>query len=218
MPQDRKTDILIGIFVMALVAANLLGSKVTTLFGVSVSVGIFAFPITFLITDAIAEVHGKKKAKNTVYAGLTALVFLLGLTALSVALPSNERFAYPEEYGKIFGASGRIIIASLVAFALSQTHDVWAFEFWKAKTSGKFLWMRNNLSTFVSQGIDTFIFMFIAFYKAFPKFDFSFTLHLALTYWGFKILFALIDTPFVYALVRWLKRSNNKAKEVRAIE
>lgn len=206
---EAKTDILIGLFITALIAANLLGTKITSLFGVAVSVGIFAYPITFLITDIIAEVHGKKKSFNLVLAGFISLLVLLGLTQLSVSLPANAHFQLDESYRQIFQGSVRIILASLTAFILSQLHDVWAFHRLKEKTSGKFLWLRNNLSTIVSQFLDTIIFMFIAFYQITPKFDALFIWQLILPYYLFKVAFAALDTPFVYLGVRWLKKGQN---------
>lgn len=206
MSQEFKFTILSSVFVAGLIASNLLGSKVTTIFGVAISVGIFAYPLTFMMTDAIAEVFGKKRATDVVWAGVVALLFVLGLTVLSIAVPAADRYTLGDEYAAVFTNSARILIASIIAFLISQTHDIWAFEFWKAKTKGKFLWLRNNASTFVSQALDTVLFMFIAFYGVNDRFTVGFILQLSFSYWLFKIFFAAIDTPFVYALVTWLRK------------
>jgi hypothetical protein len=206
---EQKFAILSSIFVAALIAANLLGSKITTILGVSVSVGIFAYPLTFLITDSIEEVFGKEKAKQLMYGALIAQILVLIIVAVAIKMPPATRFEHNEAYGLIFGNSIRIIIASLIAFFLSQTHDIWAFSFWKKQTQGKFLWLRNNLSTFISQFIDTTLFMFIAFYMITPKFDVSFIFSLIIPYWLFKIAFAVIDTPLVYGLVYWLRKDKD---------
>ncbi|MFH1508763.1 MAG: queuosine precursor transporter [bacterium] len=203
--QQKKFTLLTSIFITALVAANLLGSKITVLAGISVSVAIFAYPLTFLVTDIVEEVLGKKVAKQLIVAGFLSLFILLFLTWLSVILPAADRYEFNNEYKTIFSSSLRMIIASLVAFLLSQFHDVWAFNFWKEKTKGKLLWLRNNFSTVISQFIDTSVFMFIAFYMITPKFDVSFIISLIIPYWLFKIAFAVIDTPFVYLGVKWLK-------------
>ena len=102
------------------------------------------------------------------------------------------------------------MLASVIAFVFSQFHDVWSFHFWKRKTHGKFLWLRNNLSTSVSQLIDTILFMFIAFYKINPKFTVPFIISLIIPYYLFKIGFALIDTIFVYPGVWWLRGYRKK--------
>jgi queuosine precursor transporter len=206
MSQHFKLTLLSSIFIAGLLAANTLGSKVTTLFGIAVSVGIFAYPLTFLMTDAIGEVYGKKKAKQVVWSALIAQTLVLILTYISIKLPPAGRYHLNEQYVQVFSGSLRMIIASLIAFIVSQTYDIWAFDWWKKKLDGKFLWLRNNLSTMTSQAIDTLLFMFIAFYGINDKFTVSFILHLCLSYWLFKVLFAIIDTPFVYLLVKWLRK------------
>ena len=205
-PQEKKTNILLALFIGALVGANLIGLKIADFIIFEASVGILAFPVTFLITDIIEEVHGKKKAQEFVFLGTLTLVFILILTAIAVGLPYAERSLVKEEYDEIFGTTLRIVIASITAFILSQTHDVWAFNFWKQRTKGRHLWLRNNLSTMVSSFLDTAIFMFIAFYGISDKFTVSYVFSLVIPYWLVKILFALGDTPLCYLGVRWLKK------------
>tara|TARA_Y100000310_G_scaffold276428_1_gene293549 strand:- start:3228 stop:3875 length:648 start_codon:yes stop_codon:yes gene_type:complete len=205
-----RLHILFGLFVGLLVGMNLLGNKITTLAGISVSVGIFMYPLTFLITDIVEEVYGKEVIKHFIIVGVLTIVMMILFTRLSIWLPPNARFSYNKEYKIIFDSSTRIMIASVIAFALAQLHDMWAFAYWKNKTHGKFLWLRNNLSTWVSQAIDTFVFMMIAFYHVTDKFTFSFIIQLAIPFYLFKIAFAVLDTPFVYAGVAWLRGSNNK--------
>jgi len=206
LKQSTKLDILLALFVSSLIAANLLGTKITLILGISVSVGIFAYPLSFLITDIVTEVMGEERAKRFILAGFMSLILVIILTLISVKMPPASRYDYNQEYIKIFGPSLRIIIASMLAFALSQLHDVWAFHFWKQKTRNKFLWLRNNLSTIASQFIDTTLFMFVAFYAVTPKFTVGFIFSLIIPYWLFKITFALLDTPLVYLGVKWLKK------------
>lgn len=219
---EQKTNFLLGLFVASLVTANLISLKIASfglqgqfLFGFPLffeaSVGILVFPILFLITDIVEEVHGSGKAKQFVYIALACLVFVLAILVLAVLLPTAERsFVSHEEYKAIFGTTIRIFLASIVGFFFSQMHDVWAFNFWKQKTNGKFLWLRNNASTVVSQFIDTTIFMFIAFYAISPKFTVEYLFALIIPYWLIKVLFAIIDTPFCYLGVKWLR---GKAKQ-----
>ncbi|MDP7247099.1 MAG: queuosine precursor transporter [Candidatus Peribacteraceae bacterium] len=206
-----RLHILFGLFVGLLVGMNLLGNKITTLFGVSVSVGIFMVPLTFLITDIIEEVYGKEVVKHFIIAGVLTIILMFLFTGLCIWLPPNERFANNEEYKLIFGSSMRIMVASVIAFALAQLHDMWSFAYWKNKTHGKFLWLRNNLSTWVSQAIDTFVFMMIAFYHITDKFTLEFIIQLSIPYYLFKVSFAILDTPFVYLGVAWLKGNKNKS-------
>ena len=205
---DTKTNFLLGLFVACLVAANLIGLKVASFGLFEASVGIIVFPILFLVTDIIEEVHGKEKAKEFVYIGLGTVMVVLIVTALAVLLPAAERsFVSQGEYAKIFGTTLRIFVASIIGFFFSQMHDVWAFNFWKQKTRGKFLWLRNNASTVVSQFLDTSLFMFIAFFGISPKFTVAYIFALIIPYWLAKVLFAFCDTPFCYLGVKWLRGS-----------
>lgn len=202
---EIKTNILLAIFVAALLLANIIGSKVTTIFGVVTSVGIFAYPITFLITDAVEEVRGKKVTKVFIYAGLVALFVSIILVWIGINMPPASFYKNNQAYTTVFSNSIRIIIASMVAFLISQTHDIWAFNFWKKKTHGKYLWLRNNLSTAASQLIDTALFTSIAFYHMTPEFTAVRVIQMIIPYWILKVGFAFLDTPFVYVLVKWLR-------------
>lgn len=179
---------------------------------IHVSVGILTVPIMFLVTDIVAEVLGKQVAKKFVNTAIVIMLFVLIITAVSVWLPADPSRAYfsQDAYSKIFSVSIRMMVASIIAFILAQHHDIWAFHFWKQKTKSKWLWFRNNASTIVSQFIDSTVFMFIAFYGLTPKFDSLYIFSLIIPYWLFKILFALLDTPFCYLGVRWLKNKNNE--------
>lgn len=204
LSREQKTNLLMGLFVGAIVAANLIGLKIADFVLFEASVGILAFPVTFLITDIIEEVHGKGKAQEFVAIGAVTLLFVLIIMAIAVVLPFAERSSVKEEYDEIFGTTIRIVIASMIAFLLSQTHDVWAFNFWKKRTRGRFLWLRNNLSTMASAFLDTTVFMFIAFYGISDKFTASYVFSLIIPYWLVKIFFAVCDTPLCYLGVRWL--------------
>ncbi len=209
----KKTDLLLGFMILCLILANLLGTKITTIFGIRVSVGIFFVPFMFLITDVISEVHGKTKAKEFVYISMFCLIFLVIATYFSIILPANDAWGNQEAYASVFGGSLRMIIASMIAFGLSQFHDVFTFHILKEKTKGKYLWLRNNISTMISQLIDTTVFMFIAFYNINPKFTVPFIISLIIPYYLFKIAFAIIDTPFVYLLVNWLRKTETINEE-----
>lgn len=212
LTQEQKLQILLGVFVAAIVAANLLGTKIANLWIAIASVGIFMYPITFLVTDVVEDVFGKEKVKGFVIAGFFAIILVMLLTVLSVLLPPASRYASNEAFLEVFNPSIRIMIASLIAFLLAQYHDIWAFNFWKKKTKGRFLWLRNNLSTVVSQFIDTTVFMFIAFYMATPQYTVDFIFALIIPYYLLKVFVAVCDTPFVYLGVWWLKGERPKRK------
>ena len=218
-----RTRLLIGLFVAGLVASNLLGGKIAILGRVDFSVGILAFPLTFLITDIIEEVLGKKAARQVIFIGLASMIFVSVITLIALKLPTAPRsYITGEEFNKIHGISLRFLVASITAFLVAQTHDVWAFNFWKEKTGGRWLWLRNNASTVVSQLIDSVLFMFIALwhlpegltgilpfltrYNTSPKFTAAYLFTLLIPWWILKSVMALLDTPFIYLGVWWLRR------------
>jgi uncharacterized integral membrane protein (TIGR00697 family) len=210
---NEKVSILLSIFITALVCANLLGNKIITIIGITVSVGIFAYPITFLVTDIIAEVYGKKETLKFYKAGIIAVLLALLLTTISRLVPAASFYSYAQDYNNVFGNSIRILIASLTAFLISQYNDIIVFHFLKKITKNKYLWIRNNLSTMISQLIDTTIFTFIAFFHMTPAFGISKMIAMIIPYWLLKVLFALFDTPFCYLGVKWLKKDNLKLKK-----
>jgi uncharacterized integral membrane protein (TIGR00697 family) len=209
-PIDYKTQLLLTMFISCLLLGNLLGSKLIEIFGIVTSVGLFGYPPTFLITDIIEEVRGKEATKIFVHAGFLSLCIAIFFIFVSTGLPPSPLYPHNEAYKYVFSNSVRMILASMTAFFISQYHDIWAFNFWKQKTNGKHLWLRNNFSTIVSQLLDSIVFMFIAFYRVTPEIDVAAVFSMILPLWALKVVFALIDTPFVYLGVRWLASEDLK--------
>ena len=202
--QARKRDFLFALFIASMVIVNVLGTKITTIAGVRVSVGIFFMPLLFLITDIVGEVYGRKEATLFVNYGTIMLVFLFLMMNLCIAVKPNESWHLQPEYKAVFGSSLRMTLASLISFVRSQHVDVFLFDFWKKVTKGKHLWIRNNASTITSQLFDTILFDFIAFWHINETYTAGFLFTIIIPYWLFKVVFALLDTPFCYWGVRWL--------------
>jgi uncharacterized integral membrane protein (TIGR00697 family) len=209
-PIDYKTQLLLTMFVSCLLLGNLLGSKLIEIFGIVTSVGLLGYPPTFLITDIVEEVRGKEATKIFVHAGFLSLCIAIFFVFVSTGLPPSPLYPHNEAYKYVFSNSLRMILASMTAFIISQYHDIWAFNFWKQKTNGKYLWLRNNFSTIVSQLLDSIVFMFIAFYRATPEMDVAAVFSMVLPLWALKVIFALLDTPFVYLGIRWLASEDVK--------
>ncbi|MBN1351022.1 queuosine precursor transporter [candidate division KSB1 bacterium] len=205
LPRDEKLFILlIGVFVAGLTIASVLASKIIDLFGLYVPAGVLAYSITFIATDAISEIWGKAKANWVVFTGFLALLVVMLLVNLAIILPAAPFWKNQSEFGVVLRGTNRIILASFIAYLISQYHDVWAFHRWKKLTHGKHLWLRNNLSTIVSQFLDTTIFITIAFYGIQPVWQLI---------WGqfiVKIAIAVADTPVVYLLVVLIRKNMNR--------
>ncbi|MGM0635600.1 MAG: queuosine precursor transporter [Bacteroidota bacterium] len=223
----KKTDkdfafklyfILGGLFIASLVASNLIFQKFFyfDFFGVytfEISVGILPYPITFLITDLISEIYGKKKANLVVTAGIFASFFSLFIVYLSDAVPATDWSPISDSlFSKVFGATGIAVFASMIAYLLAQYIDISVYHFWKKITKGKHLWLRNNFSTFTSQFTDTFTVLFLL--CSFGKIDWANFSALLLSGFLFKVLIAISDTPLlylgVYSLRKKLKLKTNE--------
>lgn len=197
--------LLLSVFVGSITIASVLANKIISVAGFYVPAGVLAFSVTFICTDVISEIWGKERAGRTVLGGFIALVAALALVQLSLAWPPAPFWEGNAAFRAILGSTSRIIVASFVAYLASQFHDVWAFHFWKRATGDRHLWLRNNLSTAVSQFIDSFLFIFIAFYGVMPLWP------LILGQWAIKLAISILDTPLVY-LVVWIIRRGGEGR------
>lgn len=183
-----------------IIICNIQVLKIIDIFGLVATVGNILYGSIFLATDLLSEVYGKQAARRGVWLGFFALIFAtISMQLALLFTPHPDDFSQPA-LQQIFGFMPRVVVASLIAYLISQHHDVWAFHFWKEKTAGRFLWLRNNASTWVSQAIDSIVFVTIAFYGVFsPKV----LLSVLVTTYLLKLMIALLDTPIVY-LGRWM--------------
>lgn len=199
---SNKLILFAGLFTASLVISNVIASKLFTVAGYTMTVALFSYPITFALTDAINEVWGKSTAQIVVLTGFLANILMVGYFWLGGILPAAPFWTHQEAYNVILGAVPRMVVASMLGYIVAQLHDVWAFDYWKRATKGKWLWLRNNLSTMVSQAIDSTIFLFVAFIGVMPL---SEILTMLIAYYVSKIILAIMDTPIVYLLVGWAR-------------
>lgn len=188
----------IGLFAwipLSVMMANVQVIKLVDLFGIGATLGNIVYATGFLVTDILSENHGKKEATQAVWIGFFSLLAMTLIMTLALKFtPSADDFAQPA-LETIFTVMPRLAFASMVAYLLSQGHDVWAFHFWKKRTQGKWLWLRNNASTMVSQLLDSVVFTTLAFYGTVPTNVFW---QLVISTYVLKFVVAAFDTPFVY--------------------
>lgn len=202
--------VLAALFICSLVVSNLIFQKFFYwdffgLYRFEISVGILPYPITFLITDVISEVYGKKKANQVVTTGIFASFFSMLIVYVSNAAPATEWSPVNDAlFTKVFGATAVAVFASMMAYLLAQYIDIHIFHFWKRVTKGKHLWLRNNFSTFSSQFVDTFTVLVLL--CSFGKIDWSLFSGLLLSGFLFKVIVAAFDTPFLYLSVYLLRK------------
>ncbi len=213
--------ILASVFIASLVVSNLIFQKFFTFdfFGIytfEISVGILPYPITFLVTDIISEIFGKKKANQVVIAGIFASGFSLLIIVLSdISSATDWSPVNNQIFHKVFGLSVLAVFASMMAYLVAQFVDIRIYHFWKKKTMGRHLWLRNNFSTIFSQLLDTFTVLFLLSFFGVIEWDLFGIL--LLNGFLFKLLIALLDTPILYFFV-YLFRRKFKLKVGEEIE
>ena len=209
--------ILAGIFIASLVSCNLIFQK---FFQVDIwvpfigtytfeqSVGLLPYPITFIVTDIISEIYGRKKANQVVTAGLVASLFMLLVVTISDFMPATSWSPVSSDtFHQVFGLSGAAVFASMMAYLFAQYVDIRIFHFWKRLTNGKHLWLRNNASTIFSQFIDTFSGLFLLCMFNVLSWDIFSTL--LINGFLFKVFFAAFDTPIVYVITHYIRKNFN---------
>lgn len=212
---DQIFLFLAALFITSLVVSNLIFQKFffwypvdSSIFGIplfELSVGILPYPITFLITDLISEIFGKKKANQVVVAGIFASFFSIGILLVADAVPAIASSPINDAtFNQVFSLSPLAVLASMIAYLLAQFVDIRIYHFWKKITQGKHLWLRNNFSTFASQFLDTFTVILLLCFFGVLSWDMF--LGLVVSGFIFKVLVAVIDTPFLYLFVYLIRK------------
>jgi len=217
----RKFDLLVALYVFGVMIAETLGAKTFPIIQadwlhLNASVAIFVMPLLFTITDIIVEVHGKERARSVVLSGMIMVVLLMLFSLLATSLPPSARFAGSESsYDDVFGASARIAAASVAAFAVSELLDVAIFSKMRERLGKKALWLRNNVSNFVAQLVDSAVFLTLAFWALGDTVgnNVGFIVGLLIPYWLLRCALSVLETPLVYLGVWWLRGERGPRKQ-----
>ena len=202
--------LLAGLFITSLVVSNLIFQKFFYWYPLNLkvlgnslfelSVGILPYPITFLITDLISEIYGKKRANQVVVTGIFASFFSMGILLIANEVPAIKNSPIDDEtFNQVFALSPIAALASMIAYLLAQFVDIRIYHFWKNLTQGKMLWLRNNFSTFSSQLIDTSL--VVGLLSVFGVLEWKLFWGLVISGFLFKIIVAALDTPLLYLFV-----------------
>ncbi len=209
----KKLDFLIAFYITCVILSEITGAKTVPLFSignfpVNGSVSLLVLPLIYSINDIIVEVYGKERARSMVQTSLVMIGFILIYLLIVTNLPPSKRFLPTENaYDTIFNISARFSAASLIAFTISEFADIYVFAKLREHFGKTKLWLRTNLSNFVSQFVDVSIFMILAFYaldKPFQE-NMTFILGIAIPYYLLRCFMSVIETPLVYIGVKWLK-------------
>ncbi len=230
--RERVFIVLAGFFLCAMTLLNVIGiTRFIELGPMTLAVGVLPYPLTFLCTDLISELYGRRRANFLVGVGFVLNFFILGCLWLANAMPAAdvdkqppwqvlelaEQVALPngdvltggvELFGLIFACTSGVVFASMIAYLAAQFCDVQVFHFLKRLTKGKHLWVRNNFSTLTSQFVDSVTVISVTFGAAFLAGQYTVAAMLVLigSNYVFKVTVALIDTVPFYIGTHYLKR------------
>ncbi len=206
---------LYGVVVLNIMLSNIQGPKLTMIFGLETSLGLILYAGIYFATDLLSEKYGRREANRAVMLGFATSVIVVVMMSFSLMfLPSAERQMALDTHAALltlFNFTPHFVLGSLFVYLVSQNLDVWIFHYIKHKTNGKHLWLRNNVSTISSQAVDTVLYAMIVWWPLFleknPEMSMMDALivafQLALAKYFFKVLIALIDTPFIYLARDW---------------
>lgn len=199
---------LIGWVGVATILANLITAKNVDIFGMNVAIGTVLFASTFLATDMLTEMYSKEDARQAVYFGLFCATFFIAATQIALMyVPSSIDYAHPFMEG-LFGLNLRISIASIVMYFVANMADVYLFSKIKEKTGGKYLWLRNNVSTILCNCLENFGFIGLAFWGIY---DVQTIVIIALSTSIIETIAGVCDTPFLY-LAKYINDNPTKLK------
>lgn len=199
-----------GLYAVLTVVANIIASKLITIGPFVVPAAVLTYSVSFLITDLIDEKFGQSEGHKVVMTGFVANVIAMIMIMMAVKWDAAPFVGkdFISSFNNVLGFVPRVVVASTISYLISQNHDVWAFHYWKKRTGGKWLWLRNNASTMVSQLIDTVIFISIAFYGVVPN-----NVLFSMMYGQYIVKFAVaaLDTPFAYLGVWMIDKVHGNA-------
>jgi queuosine precursor transporter len=206
MRHYKYFSIITGIFCACLVISNILDSKIFSIFSFTLPTGVLIFPITYLFGDVLCEVYGFANSRKVIWTGFFSLLLLVVCLKIAQILPAHPMWNHQESFDLILGKVPRIVAASIVAYFFGEFANSFTVAKLKILQNGKKMSLRFVLSTLVGQGVDTIIFVLIAFAGIMP---FSELLKIILSAWAFKVAWEIIALPITIPIVKWLKKTEN---------
>lgn len=207
MKSYKYFDIILGIFVAVLLISNVASAKITQIGPFTFDGGTILFPVAYIFGDILTEVYGYKRSRRVIWTGFLAALLMAAVFILVGKLKPAEGWENQAAYEAILGWTPRIVFASLVAYFAGEFSNSYTLAKMKVATSGKWLWMRTIGSTLIGEGIDTILFVLIAFWGVLEP---SLIITIIISNYIFKSGFEIVATPLTYVVVDFLKRTEHE--------
>jgi hypothetical protein len=193
----------VALFIGCLIAANIIAVKLIFIWGMLLPAAVIVFPVSYILGDVLTEVYGYRAARRVIWLGFAANLVVVAAIWAGGALPAAGFWKGQEAYDQILGAAPRILAASFIAYLIGEFTNAYVLAKMKIATNGRFLWARTIGSTLVGQGLDSTIFIAIAFIGILPT---PALVTAIVTQWLFKSAYEACATPVTYGVVNYLKR------------
>lgn len=195
--------IVVALFVTCLITANIIAVKLISVFGLVLPAAIIIFPISYILGDVLTEVYGYRQARRVIWLGFSCNLILVVAVWLGQLLPGASFWDGQAAYERILGYTPRILAASFVAYLVGEFSNSFVLAKMKIATNGRWLWTRTIGSTLVGQGLDSLVFITLAFGGTIPL---SALASAIITQWLAKSIYEAAVTPVTYKVVNFLKR------------
>jgi uncharacterized integral membrane protein (TIGR00697 family) len=199
----RWFDVVAVAFVCLLLVSNVAAQKLIAIGPFTFTAGVVIFPISYIFGDVLTEVYGYARARRIIWSGLLANVFMAAVIALVIRLPPAPGWPLQREFAATLGNVPRIVLASIAGYLVGELMNSFVLAKIKVLTGGRKLWLRTISSTIVGEGVDTALFVTVAFVGVFPG---ELLVKTAVSGWLFKVAYEIAATPLTYGVVNYLKR------------
>ena len=195
--------IVVAIFITSLLVANIISVKLIGFMGLVLPAGVIIFPVSYIIGDVLTEVYGYSEARKVIWLGFFCNLLAVAAIWLGQIIPPPLFWDGQTSYDRILGYAPRLMAASFMAYLVGEFFNAYVMAKMKVATKGRWLWTRTIASTLVGQGIDTLIFIILAFAGTLPN---RVLIAAVITQWLFKSAYEAAATPVTYKVVGFLKR------------
>ncbi|MDO8740440.1 MAG: queuosine precursor transporter [Candidatus Woesearchaeota archaeon] len=211
-PKQRETnfkyfDIILGLFVAVLLISNIASSKILNLGPFTFDGGTILFPLAYIFGDVLTEVYGYKRSRKVIWTGFFSIILASVIFWIVGILPPANGWENQKAYDAILGIVPRIVLGSLVAYFAGEFSNSYVLAKMKIWTKGRWLWTRTIGSTIVGEGVDTLLFVLIAFLGILPL---SLLIAVIISNYVFKVGVEVLFTPVTYKIVKFLKIKENE--------
>lgn len=207
MRSYRYLDFITALFVTVLIISNIASTKILVVGWFTFDGGTIIFPLSYIFGDILTEVYGYKRSRRVIWTGFACLALMALTLAVVDALPPDPTWGLQESFHLILGQTSRIVIGSLLAYWAGEFVNSYILAKLKVRTGGRWLWVRTISSTLVGEGVDTVVFILVAFLGLWPA-DLLWTIFIS--NYIFKVGVEVVFTPLTYQLVNLLKRAENE--------